>query len=149
MTDYKIGDTITRNGIRLLVLDMIDGSPFVIALDTGLESRFGGNTNYLDSKLYEAIESWFDASGLSPIPRMLDLTSMDGGDSYGSTNIGVAPLTFDEYRKYGNILIPHIKKNFWLCTPWRDLKYDAYVGAYMAGVGDRAAQIKQFVVLMG
>lgn len=137
MADYKIGDTITRNGIDLLVLDIIDGNPFVIALDTGLESRFGDNTNYLESKLYEGIESWFDTSGLSSIPRMLDLTAMDGGKSYGSTSIDVAPLTFDEYRKYGNILIPHINNSFWLCTSWRDPKYtsNAYSVCFVHGNG--------------
>lgn len=124
MVDYKIGDTITRNGIKLLVLDMINGNPFVIALDTGLESPFGDNTNYLDSKLYEKMEDWLNNFGLSIIPRVLDLTAMDGGNSYGLVSIDVAPLTFDEYRSYGDILIPHIKNSFWLCTPWRDPKYN-------------------------
>lgn len=31
--------------------------------------------------------------------------------------VDVAPLTFDEYKKYADIIIPNIKESFWLCTP--------------------------------
>lgn len=113
-----IGETITVNGVKCLVLDEIDGNPFVIALETDLESPFENSNNYKKSGLRERVEAWFKKTGIKAIPRDVDLTAMDGYKGYGSLNTAVAPLTFDEYRKYNHILTPHIKNWFWLVTPW-------------------------------
>ena len=113
-----IGETITVNGVKCLVLDEIDGNPFVIALETDLESPFGNSNNYKKSDLRKGAEAWLKKTGIKAIPRDVDLTAMDGYKGYGSLNTAVAPLTFDEYRKYNHILTPHIKNWFWLVTPW-------------------------------
>lgn len=113
-----IGETITVNGVKCLVLDEIDGNPFVIALEVGIDFVFGNSNNYKESTLRKGAEAWLKKTGIKAIPRDVDLTAMDGYKGYGSLNITVAPLTFDEHRKYNHILTPHIKDSFWLVTPW-------------------------------
>lgn len=113
-----IGDIITVKGVKCVVLDEINGNPFVIALDLDIESPFGNSNNYKKSELRKRIESWFKDIGIKAITRDVDLTAMDGYKGYGELNTVVAPLTFDEYRKYNHILTPHIKNWFWLVTPW-------------------------------
>ena len=113
-----IGDIIKVNGIDLLVLDKINDNPFVIALNLENESIFGDSNNYKTSELRKQIEAWFNETNIKAISRNIDLTAMDGYKGYGILNTIVAPLTFDEYRKYNHILTPHIKNWFWLITPW-------------------------------
>ena len=113
-----IGDIITVKGVKCVVLDEINGNPFVIALDLDIESPFGNSNNYKKSELRKRVESWFKETGIKAITRDVDLTAMDGYKGYGALNTVVAPLTFDEYRKYNHILTPHIKNWFWLVTPW-------------------------------
>ena len=113
-----IGDIITVKGVKCVVLDEINGNPFVIALDLDIESPFGNSNNYKKSELRKRVESWFKETGIKAIARDVDLTAMDGYKGYGALNTVVAPLTFDEYRKYNHILTPHIKNWFWLVTPW-------------------------------
>lgn len=113
-----IGDIITVKGVKCVVLDEINGNPFVITLDLDIESPFGNSNNYKKSELRKRVESWFKDTGIKAIARDVDLAAMDGYKGYGALNTVVAPLTFDEYRKYNHILTPHIKNWFWLVTPW-------------------------------
>ena len=122
-----IGDIITVKGVKCVVLDEINGNPFVIALDLDIESPFGNSNNYKKSELRKRVESWFKETGIKAIARDLDLTAMDGYKGYGALNTVVAPLTFDEYRKYNHILTPHIKNWFWLVTPWGSPEKDNWV----------------------
>ena len=119
-----IGDIITVKGVKCVVLDEINGNPFVIALDLDIESPFGNSNNYKKSELRKRVESWFKDTGIKAIARDVDLTAMDGYKGYGALNTIVAPLTFDEYRKYNHILTPHIKNWFWLVTPWGSSEKD-------------------------
>lgn len=121
-----IGDIITVKGVKCVVLDEINGNPFVIALDLGIESPFGNSNNYKKSELRERVETWFKDTGIKAIARDVDLTAMDGYKGYGALNTVVAPLTFDEYRKYNHILAPHIKNWFWLVTPWGSPEKDSW-----------------------
>lgn len=130
-----IGETITVNGVKCLVLDEIDGNPFVIALETDLESPFGNSNNYKKSDLRKGAEAWLKKTGIKAIPRDVDLTAMDGYKGYGSLNTAVAPLTFDEYRKYNHILTPHIKDSFWLVTPWGSPEKDNWASGRVCFVG--------------
>lgn len=121
-----IGDIITVKGVKCVVLDEINGNPFVIALDLTIESPFGNSNNYKKSELRKRVESWFKDTGIKAIARDVDLTAMDGYKGYGALNTVVAPLTFDEYRKYNHILTPHIKNWFWLVTPWGSPEKDSW-----------------------
>lgn len=129
-----IGETITVNGVKCLVLDEIDGNPFVIALEVGIDFIFGNSNNYKESTLRKGAEAWLKKTGIKAIPRDVDLTAMDGYKGYGSLNTAVAPLTFDEYRKYNHILTPHIKNWFWLVTPWGSPEKDNWASNYVCAV---------------
>ena len=135
-----IGKTITVNGVKCLVLDEIDGNPFVIALEVGIDFVFGNSNNYKESTLRKGAEAWLKKTGIKAIPRDVDLTAMDGYKGYGSLNTAVAPLTFDEYRKYNHILTPHIKNWFWLVTPWGSPEKDNWASSHVCSVtGDGSA----------
>lgn len=129
-----IGDIITVKGVKCVVLDEINGNPFVIALDLAIESPFGNSNNYKKSELRKRVESWFKDTGIKAIARDVDLTAMDGYKGYGALNTVVAPLTFDEYRKYNHILTPHIKNWFWLVTPWGSPEKDNWASGYVCFV---------------
>ena len=129
-----IGDIITVKGVKCVVLDEINGNPFVIALDLDIESPFGNSNNYKKSELRKRVESWFKDTGIKAIARDVDLTAMDGYKGYGELNTVVAPLTFDEYRKYNHILTPHIKNWFWLVTPWGSPEKDNWASNYVCFV---------------
>ena len=131
-----IGETITVNGVKCLVLDEIDGNPFVIALEVGIDFVFGNSNNYKESTLRKGAEAWLKKTGIKAIPRDVDLTAMDGYKGYGSLNTAVAPLTFDEYRKYNHILTPHIKNWFWLVTPWGSPEKDNWASNYVCIVNN-------------
>lgn len=130
-----IGDIIQVNGIDLLVLDEINSNPFVIALDLKDESIFGDSNNYKDSELRKHIAAWFGRTGIKAILRDVSLTAMDGYKGYGFLNTVVAPLTFNEYRKYNHILTPHIKNWFWLVTPWGSPEKDNWASSRVCLVG--------------
>lgn len=135
-----IGETITVNGVKCLVLDEIDGNPFVIALEVGIDFVFGNSNNYKESTLRKGAEAWLKKTGIKAIPRDVDLTAMDGYKGYGSLNTTVAPLTFDEHRKYNHILTPHIKDSFWLVTPWGSPEKDNWASNRVCFVyGDGSA----------
>lgn len=131
-----IGETITVNGVKCLVLDEIDGNPFVIALEVGIDFVFGNSNNYKESTLRKGAEAWLKKTGIKAIPRDVDLTAMDGYKGYGSLNTTVAPLTFDEHRKYNHILTPHIKDSFWLVTPWGSPEKDNWASGYVCIVSN-------------
>lgn len=114
-----IGDIVTVNGIKLLTLDEIDGNPFVLALGLDIETKFDENgNNYAESLIKRKTEKWFAETGLKAVKRTIDLQTMDGYKGYGELEVKAAPLTFDEYRKYADIIIPHIEHWFWLATGW-------------------------------
>lgn len=135
-----VGDIMKLNGQELLVLDYFNDNPFVICLNTGIETVFNEkkDTNYYNSTLRTKMKEWARDTGLGNyvIPRNIDLTAMDGSKKYGCLkNETVAPLTFDEYRKYNHIMKPHIKNWFWLCTPWGDPDEDNWASSGVCGVG--------------
>lgn len=145
-----IGDIIKVNGVSLLVLDEINDNPFVIALDLDVEAQFGNSNNYKKSNLRKRVEAWFEKTGIKAIARDIDLTAMDGYKGYGVLNTTVAPLTFDEYRKYNHILTPHIKNWFWLVTPWGSPEKDNWASNRVCFVsGDGSANRSNYGLSYG
>lgn len=134
-----VGDIIKLNDQKLLVLDYFNDNPFVICLDTNIKTIFNEkkDTNYYNSTLRTKMKMWARNTGLGnyAVPRNLDLTTMDGCKCYGCIkNEIIAPLTFDEYRKYNHIMKPHIKNWFWTCTSWGDPDEDNWASTCVCGV---------------
>lgn len=122
----KIGDIIKRNGIDLLVLDFIDGKPFVLAMSS-IQTLFDQYSNdYKGSTLQFETEKWFNGTQLRAIKREIILHSND------KIFVSVAPLTIDEYQKYSDIIKPHIKHSFWLVTSYMN---NPYVGCVVVTEG--------------
>lgn len=150
-----VGDIIKLNGQELLVLDYFDDNPFVICLNTGIETVFNEkkDTNYCNSTLRTKMKKWVRDTGLDDyvISRNIDLTTMDGSKSYGCLkNETVAPLTFDEYRKYNCIMKPYIKNWFWTCTPWGDPNEDNWASNSVCIVnGDGSANYYNYNISHG
>lgn len=123
-----IGDTIKVNGIDLLVLDEVGNDVFVLAynlLDEDTVFHNSGN-NYSDSILKRKCDEWIKNVGFNSVKvRSIDLTTMDGYDR-GSIVVEAAPLTFDEYRKYAQIIQEKITHDFWLSTGWSHKGWGAY-----------------------
>lgn len=145
-----IGDIITVKGIKCVVLDEINGNPFVIALDLAIKSPFGKSNNYKKSELRKRVESWFKDTDIKAVARDVDLTAMDGYKGYGALNTVIAPLTFDEYRKYNHILTPHIKNWFWLVTPWGSPENDNWTSSGVCYVNsDGSADYNNYIYSNG
>lgn len=145
--NFKIGETFKIKDEEFLVLDIFDGNPFVIALDTGIESKFSDKSNnYKDSILRKATDDWFKKLEVPAVRRYLDLTTMDGSKCYNFiSDIKAAPLTFDEWRKYAKIIIPHIQSWFWLATAWADPKWENWGSYYVCGVNtDGSANVNYY-----
>jgi len=149
--NFKIGETFKIKDVELLTLDIIDGNPFVIALDTGIESKFAEDSNNYDgSTLEDVVDEWFEELGVPAFSRVLDLTTMDGSKCYGALEVEAAPLTFDEFRKYAEIIIPNIKHWFWLATGWADPKWKNWGSGSVCYVnGDGSADYTYYVTAGG
>lgn len=116
-----IGDTITINGNNLLILDKINGNPFVIAINTGIKTQFDTqpNNNYAKSLIKRKTDEWARKSGIRALDRVINLTTMNGYQGYGKIVVQAAPLTFEEYQKYATTIIPYLTDNqIWLATGW-------------------------------
>lgn len=114
-----VGEIINVKGIDLLVLDERDGNPFVIALNTGIETEFDDASNNYDGSTIEAVTNdWLENSGIPTIERELNLMTLDGCKDYGTKMVKAAPLTLREYQDYSDIIVPHIENWFWLVTGW-------------------------------
>lgn len=129
-----IGEVINVDGVDLLTLDIINGKPFVIAFNLNDRTSFDYNgNNYRESYIREITERWLKNLGFIATPRSLNLTSMDGSHEYGEIEASVAPLTFDEYRKYSSIIKPFIQSWFWTVTPSTDSS-NAVKGRYVCAI---------------
>lgn len=138
-----VGEFIKVNGIDLLVLDEVDDNPFVIALGTDINTEFNEDcenpNDYRNSLIEEMAENWLVENNIPAISREIDLTTLDGCKDYGTMEVKASPLTLDEYRKYSEIIVPHIQESFWLATGWstRSCYYsDASSVCVVGGDGD-------------
>lgn len=113
-----IGDIINIDNTNLLILDEIDGNPFVICLDTGIETEFGGKGDYQISVLRKKMEKWIASKNFKAVPRVINLTAAMDDTNHVNLVVDVAPLSFDEYCKYRKIIYPHNKNWFWLLNKW-------------------------------
>lgn len=130
-----VGEIVKINGIDLLVLDERDGNPFVIALNTGIETEFNDKSNNYDGSIIETVtNNWLENSGIPTIERELDLMTLDGCKDYGKKMVKAAPLTLREYQDYSDIIVPHIKNWFWLVTGWATRSRYYTDSTYVCGV---------------
>ena len=77
------------------------------------------------------------------VEHEVDLTSVDMQNEFGKCKCKVRPITFDEARKYNDLLVnKDLDDWWWTCTPWsiaeRGFKYSIAVvsSSGLIGVGD-------------
>lgn len=73
--------------------------------------------NFIESNIQPIIESEIGADNL--IEHVVDLTSVDMQNEYGSCKCKVRPIIFDEAREFNEILVnKDLDSWWWTCTPW-------------------------------
>lgn len=124
-----IGDTFELAGSTWMVLDInVKG---YYCLSSSIEDReFDEDSNdwkssslrkYLNGEYLEKICDSVGSENIVSFER--DLISLDGRNDYGTCEDKVSLLTFDEYRKYREVV--ELNGYWWLLTPW-GVKRDGY-----------------------
>lgn len=130
LSAFNPGDVIkgNQNDTEFIVLDHFEDGTTLVGTK-GLmfvDIKFDENEpNYKGSNLQQLIEdnclpifeSDFGAENL--VEREIDLTTVDMQQRYENVSCKVRPLTFDEARKYNDLLVnKELPDWWWLITPW-------------------------------
>lgn len=124
-----IGDTFELAGFTWMILDINEEGYY--CLSSSIEDReFDEDSNdwkssslrkYLNGEYLEKICDFVGSENIISFER--DLISLDGRNDYGTCEDKVSLLTFDEYRKYREVI--ELNEYWWLLTPW-GVKRDGY-----------------------
>ena len=124
LSEVKIGKTCTVAGIDFIKFSDKDGVCTVVAKDILFSSEFGKNNNFSESEILETlitktlpkIEAEIGAENIKEFE--LDLTSLDGLDTYGKIKTKIGLPTFDFYRNNVKIFDEYkIDDWWWTATP--------------------------------
>lgn len=117
---FKIGEH------DFIVLEQMDGQTAVISKGFMAENIvFGESRNYntsnlkvvIERNIQPVIENAVGAENL--VEHEVDLTSVDMQNEFDSCRCKVRPITFDEARKYNELLVNRdLDDWWWTCTPW-------------------------------
>ena len=96
--------------------------------------------NVIEEKIRPIIESEVGAENI--VEASVDLTSVDMQEEFSRFKCKVRPITFDEARKYNDLLVnKELNDWWWTCTPWstaeRGWGYSIAVVASSGDVGGR------------
>ena len=155
---FKIGEH------DFIVLEQEPGQTKVISKGLMAEGVvFDDDTrNYNESSLKKLIESDIqpiieNAVGAENlIEHEVNLTSVDMQNEFGSCKCKVRPITFDEARKYNNLLVnKELPDWYWTCTPWsteeRGWKYSLAVVSSSGCISSRGCDndfgVRPFCIL--
>lgn len=115
------GKVIDYHGEPCLVLEHRKDGTLLLHLEQ-MTHAFGSTNNFAVSSFREHLNGAF-ADALTEghadelITREVDLTALNGSKEYGSCECKVAPLTFDEIRRFHGLL-PKPESWEWSATPW-------------------------------
>lgn len=140
LSDYQVGATVEYRGEPCLILEHRKDGTLLLVLEQ-IKRTFGEKNDFSTSALHEHLNGAYldtltHGNNGDVIPRTVDLTALNGSTEYGSCVCKVAPLTFDELRKYHSIL-PKPESWEWSVTPWSTPCVDEdevwVVGLYSSG----------------
>nr|DAR30167.1 MAG TPA: hypothetical protein [Caudoviricetes sp.] len=124
-----IGDTFELAGFTWMILDINEEGYYCLA--SGIKDmKFDEDSNdwkssslrkYLNGEYFEKICDSVGSENIVSFER--DLISLDGRNDYGTCEDKVSLLTFDEYRKYREVI--ELNEYWWLLTSW-GVKRDGY-----------------------
>ena len=139
LAQLAAGDEFVTDIGTFIVLEQTEEGTKVITKELFKKNvKFGDSTNYKESDLFKLCDGdiyseFCDVFGEDNIiTHTVDLTTVDMQKPYGTVECDVRVLTFDEARKYNNILVnKELPDWWWTCTPWsteeRGYKYSVTV----------------------
>lgn len=127
LKQLKAGEVFKIGEHDFIVLEQLGDSTAVISKDLMAESViFDRSTrNYnesrlkklIDDEILKEIESVVGADNV--VEHEVDLTSVDMQNEFGTCICKVRPITFNEARKYNDLLVnKDLLDWYWTCTPW-------------------------------
>ena len=135
------GQVVKFHGEPCIVLEHRTAGTLLVTA-AQIKSSFGSTNNFAVSSFREHLNGAF-ADALTEghadelITREVDLTALNGSKEYGSCECKVAPLTFDEIRRFHGLL-PKPESWEWSATPWSTPCVDGdetwVMGLYTSGV---------------
>lgn len=159
LSDFQAGATVKYHGEPCLILEHRKDGTLLMVLEQ-IEHTFGSDNDFAKSDLREHLNGAYmdtltQGSRGEILKRTIDLTALNGSKQYGVDTCCIAPLTFDEYRKYHDI-IPKPEKWEWSVTPWSTLpvlgraNYACYLGTsggvYYGGCGNTRGSRPAFLL---
>lgn len=123
------GDTFKIEGRDFIVLDQNEYTETTAVISKGFMAEnivFDDDTrDYRKSNLRKVIEEDIQPIIESEVGEenivecSVDLTSVDMQEEFSCFKCKVRPITFDEARKYNNLLVNNeLNDWWWTCTPW-------------------------------
>ena len=127
ISELAVGSKFNTGIGRFIVLEQLEGSTKVITEGLYREYvQFGYDgpdykesriKKLCDGEIYDEFSNEFGADNI--IEHEVDLTTVDMQKDYGKAICKVRPLTFDEARKYNNLLVKRdLPDWWWTCTSW-------------------------------
>ncbi len=126
LKEVAVGGEFKIGADSFIVLDQEDGKTFVVSKGFMLESQaFGDTPDYRESKLRNRIEAEIQpkiearVGAENILEHVADLVTMDMQHDFGTLNCKVRSFTFDEARKYNDLLANKDLDSWtWTCTSW-------------------------------
>lgn len=123
------GQTFLIGSDEFIVLDQFaDGSESTLVISKQFLAEnveFGSTPDYKDSNLRRVIEEDIlpnieaEIGAGNVLYNNADLTTVDMQKNFGDVVCKARPLTFDEARKYNDLIVnTDLGDWFWTCTPW-------------------------------
>lgn len=121
LSDFQVGATVQYHGEPCLILEHRKDGTLLMVLEQ-IRHSFGSDNDFAKSDLRDHLNSAFmdtltQGNRGEILPRTVDLTALNGSTEYGTCVCHIAPLTFDELRKYHGI-VPKPESFEWSVTPW-------------------------------
>ena len=142
LSEIKIGNTFKVAGIEFIKFTDENGVCAVVSKDILFNSEFGKNNNFAESiilsKLKTDVLSKLEAEvGAENIKEFkLNLTSLDGLDTYGEIKTRIGLPTFDFYRNNVRVFDKY-KINDWWWTATPDTTEEHYNNYWVTSVSPR------------
>lgn len=85
--------------------------------DDTVDYKISGLRKYIEAEIQPTIENEVGAENL--VEHRVSLETVDSQDNYGELTCKVRLLTFDEVRKYNNLIVNNdLDDWWWTCTAW-------------------------------
>lgn len=129
LSALKPGQSFLIGNDEFIVLDQfVDGSEETLVISKQFLAEnveFGSTPDYKESNLRKVIEVDIlpkieaEIGAENIFQRKADLTTVDMQKDFGDVVCKARPLTFDEARKYNDLIVnPDLDDWSWTCTPW-------------------------------